>query len=233
MNFNIVDESGMTADELETTRLALIEYLKPLAPWNFGDSEFTIGAGDGVPIYITKRKRILSKGRFLSGYHTVENGQPVIYVNPKADRFGYFRKGKAAVPAVPARKLGFGIYTKPRPAVPARPDTIRAGQLLIVAHEVIETICDPMVDNYSQPDSLGRKWLIEVADPVHGVYYNEVINGVNCVLPDTVLPSFYDVNGQAPYSVANAPKAPFTIPIKTGYANEVIFINGVRTFKRI
>jgi hypothetical protein len=230
MNFTIKDESGMTATELEITRLAIIEYLKPLSPWGFGDSEITIN-GEGVPIYITKRNRILSKGRFLSGYHTVENGEPVIYVNPKSDRFGYFRAGKAAIPARPARKVGLVTFNA-RPAVPARAGTVRAGQLSIIAHEVIETLGNPLIQNYSKPDELGRIILKEIADPVHGQNYNVVINGVNCILPNTCLPNWYELGSSAPYDVMGYCKKPFQLAPK-GYANEVIFTNGVRSFKRI
>lgn len=232
MDFNIIDESGMTNTELEVTRQAIIEYLKPLAPWNFGDSKITIGAGDGVPIYITKRNRMRSGFVFLSGYHTHENGKPVIYINPKTDKFGYYRAGKPMVLAVPARKLAFGVYTKPRPAVPARPGTIRGGQLSTICHEISETLGDPLIQTYSSPDEQGRILLREITDPVHGQNYNVVINGINCVLPNTCLPNWYELGSTAPYDVMGWCTKPFQLAPK-GYANEVIFTDGVRSFKRI
>lgn len=232
MEFNLCDESGMTADELETTRLALIEYLKPLAPWNFGECQITVGAGDGVPIYITKRKRIVSGMRYLSGYHTVdENGKPVIYINPKTDKFGYFRAGRVGRPAVPARKVGL-ITLKARPAVPARPDYYRAGQLSTIAHEISETLGDPLIQTYSNPDEFGRILLKEITDPVHGQNYNVVINKINCILPNTCLPNWYELGSPAPYDVMGWCTKPFQLAPK-GYANQVIITDGIRTFKRV
>lgn len=211
MKFNLVDESGMTQAELETTRLAILEYLKPLAPWNFGDVAVSIG-GDDVPIYITKRNRKLG----IKGYHTVENGQPVIYVAPTTERFGYFKAGKAMVPAVPARKVGLVTF-RARPAVPARPDTIRGGQLSTVCHEIIEVLGDPLLQTLSNPDALGHKYLREVADPVAGQYYNKIIGGVNCVLPNTCLPNWYELGSKAPFDVMNYCTAPFQLAPR-GYA---------------
>jgi hypothetical protein len=211
MNFTIKDESGMTASELETTRLAIIEYLKPLSPWGFGHSEITIN-GEGVPIYITKRNRHLG----IKGFHTVENGLPAIYVVPTTERFGYFHAGKAAVPAVPARKVA-GVTLRARPAVPARPDTIRGGQLSTICHEVIEVLGDPLLQTLSNPDALGRKYLREIADPVAGEYYNKVIGGVNCVLPNTCLENWYNLGSSAPYDVMKTRKAPFELAPR-GYA---------------
>lgn len=244
MNFVIKDESGMTQDELETTRLAIIEYLKLLTPWNFGDSEITISQGDGVPVYITNRNRIISGLRYLSGYHSVENGSPVIYINPKRDRFGYFRAGKPAVPAVPAtpyiparKVLGITIPARPpkvaRAAIPARPDIMRGGQLSTIAHEVSETLANPFILNYSNPDEQGRIILKEIVDPVHGQNYRQVINGVNCILPNTCYPNWYEVGSPAPYDVLGLITKPFQLAPKTGYANEVIMSNIGRIFKRI
>ena len=211
MNFSIKDESGMTQAELEIYVLALAKYMEPLAPWGFGECKFSIG-GDGIPIYITKRNRKLG----IAGYHAVENGKPVIYVLPRTDRFGYFRKGAPAKPYVPARKIG--TFTLPaRPAVPAKPDTLRPAQLSTVAHEVAEVLGDPLIQTYSSPDSLGRKYLREITDPIHGFVYNEVINGVNCILPINALPNWYELGSEGPYDTAGWAKAPFQKAPK-GYA---------------
>lgn len=233
----------MTATELEVTRQALLEYLKPLAPWNFGECKITIGAGDGVPIYITKRNRILSGFSYLSGYHTVENGKPVIYINPKTDRFGYFRAGRVGKPAapatpyVPARKIGlFTLPARPakvaRAAIPATPDTLRGGQLSTIAHEISETLGDPLIVTYSKPDEFGRILLKEITDPVHGLHYRIIVNGINCILPNTCLPNWYELDSPAPYDVMNWCKKPFQLAPK-GYANQVVITDGVRKFVRI
>lgn len=204
MNFSIRDESGMTQAELEIYALALAKYMGPLAPWGFGECKFSIG-GDDVPIYITKRNRKLG----IAGYHTVENGnKPVIYIAPRTDRFGFFKAGKPAVPAVPARKIG-AITLRARPAVAARPAQIRGGQLATVAHEVAEVLGDPLIATYSNPDALGHKYLREITDPMHGLYYREVINGVDCILPINVLPNWYELDSQGPYDTAGWSKAPF------------------------
>ena len=212
MNFQILDESGMTPADLETTRLALIEYLKPLAPWNFGECQVTVGAGDGVPIYITKRNRKIT----AAGFHTVENGKPVIYIAPVTDRFGYFLAGKPAKPFVPAKKIGT-FTLRARPAVPATPDTMRGGQLATICHEVIETLMDAGIDTYSSPDALGHNLLVEVADPVHGQYYKVVVNGINCILPNAVLPNWYKMGSTLPYDVMGWCIAPF-VKSPRGYA---------------
>lgn len=212
MNFDLVDESGMTADELETTRLAILEYLKPLKPWNFGSSQISIRSGEGVPVYITKRNRRIT----AKGFHTVENNKPVIYVAPTTERFGYFKPGKPMVPAVPARKIG-AITLKARPAVPARPDTIRDGQLATICHEIVEVLADPLIKTTSNPDSLGHNYLREIADPVAGLYYHKLINGVECVLPNTVLPNWYELGSLPPYDVMLFCTAPFQKAPK-GYA---------------
>jgi len=197
MNFTIKDESGMTASELETTRLAIIEYLKALSPWNFGDSEITIN-GDGVPIYITTRKAKIG----TLGYHNVENGKPAIYVYPRPIKFGRYRPPVAAI----ASKT-IGSYTrKPKPAVPAY---YAAGQISTIAHEVAEVLGNPLVTTQSNPDSLGHNYLREITYPVHGIYYKVTVNGIDCVLPDTVLPNWYELGSSAPYDVTGYCTAPF------------------------
>jgi hypothetical protein len=212
MNFTIKDESGMTATELEITRLVIIEYLKPLSPWNFGNSEITIN-GEGVPIYITKRNRHLG----IKGFHTVSvEGNSEIYVVPTTERFGFFKAGKPMVPAVPARKVA-GVSLRARPAVPARPDTIRGGQLSTICHEVIEVLGDPLLQTLADADSSGHQYLREIADPVAGQYYNKVINGINCILPNTCLPNWYKLGATPPYDVMGYCVAPFQRAPK-GYA---------------
>jgi len=215
MNFYIVDESGMTADELETTRLAILEYLGPLKPWNFGKSEVSVGVPVPsqtsylevlVPIYITKRKRRLT----AAGYHTVENGVPTIYVVPRANKFGTYYAPK---PAVPAKKIGT-FTLRARPVTPAK---FIAGQLATICHEVAEVLGDPLVKTISNPDSLGHNYLREITDPVHGIYYKATVKGVNCVLPDTVLPNWYELGSNPPYDVMLYCTAPFQKAPK-GYA---------------
>lgn len=206
MNFNLIDESGMTANDLEITRLAVIEYLKPLAPWGFGNCSVTVGAADGVPVYITKRKRKLT----AAGYHAVENGLPVIYVAPRANLFGTYRPAK---PVVPAKKIGT-FTLRARPAVA---EYLLSGQLATICHEIAEVLGDPLIATKSNPDSLGHNYLREITDPVHGQCYNVVIKSVNCVLPNTVLPNWYELGSAKPYDVMGWCTEPFQKAPK-GYA---------------
>ena len=232
MNFNLIDESGMTAADLETNRLALLKYLEPLRSWEFGQSQVTVGAGDGVPIYITKRNQHLT----AAGYHTVEHGKPAIYIFPKADHFGNFTAGKPAKPFVPARKIGT-FTLRARPAVPATPDTMRGGQLATICHEVAEVLGDPLIQTLANPDAQGRRLLREITDPVHKLYYKIVVNGVNCILPNTVLPNWYELGSAKPYDVMGWCSAPFQLAVvggvTTGYAYFVTTVNGVTTYTKV
>ena len=180
-----------------------------------------------VPIYITKRNRKIG----IAGFHTVENGIPAIYVVPRTDRLGYFHKGTPAKPYVPARKIG-AITLKARPAVPARPDTVRSGKLSTIAHEVAEVLGDPLIQTLSNTDSLGHPYLREITDPVHGLCYNLVVNGFNCILPDTCLPNWYEQGSMYPYDVMGWCVAPFQKSPR-GYAYWVKFTNGIRSFVRV
>ena len=80
-----------------------------------------------------------------------------------------------------------------------------------------EMLCDPFIQTVSATDKQGRKWLVEVCDHVFGNYFVLNKNGVDCVLPDVTTPSFYDVNGRAPYDLMNKATAPFTLT-QQGYA---------------
>jgi hypothetical protein len=104
----------------------------------------------------------------------------------------------------------FGVYKKPfilkgRQINPAR---MRSGLISVVAHEVSEMIVSPLMDNFTLPDSAGKSWRVEVCDPVLGAYYYEAVDGVDCVFPDFVLPSFWDVKASGPYSYLGTAKAP-------------------------
>lgn len=82
---------------------------------------------------------------------------------------------------------------------------------------------DPLIQTLADPDSQGHRYLREIADPVHGQYYNVLVNGVNCILPNTCLPNWYKLDSSAPYDVMNYCTAPFQ-KAPRGYAywrNEV------------
>jgi len=204
MNFCIVDETGLSADELKTLSLGATDHiLSYVNAWKFPTTSLRVGVLSAldIPIYITTRNRRTN----AAGFHCVENGKPAIYVLPNTafNRYGTWRK------ALIQRLTGKVIL----------PEYKREGTLSVLCHEVAEVLGDPLVKTVSTPDKNGHQWLVEIADPVVGFPYMKVINGHNCVFPDIAFPSFYDVNGLAPYSIAKSPKAPFTIPDPTkGYA---------------
>lgn len=195
MNFCIVDEIGLTQDEIKTLALGASDHLLAYASqWKFSASirSGVLSASD-VPIYITNRNRRVG----ASGYHCYENGKPAIYVLPNTayNRYGTWRKALLGL-------LGKVIL----------PEYKREGTLTTICHEVAEVLSDPLVTTLSAPDSQGRRWLVEIADPVMGFTYMKVINGHKCIFPDIVFPGFYDFNSTKPLSIMNTPTAPFTIP---------------------
>jgi len=136
------------------------------------------------------------------GYHEVLNGQPIAYI--RADSFataplGKFRKG-----------LSF------RGKVISK-DRYQEGTALVVFHEVIEMLVDPQIMNLSDPDSKGRRWLLEPADHVRGAMYKITAkDGRDVIAPDWTLPAFYKLDTKAPYSYLNSVTTPFTLT-PTGY----------------
>lgn len=220
MNFSIQDESHFTSNELLTIKEAVEEFgNKDLAGWKFGTITCTIGnlqKGD-VPIYITKRNR----KPFASAYHTVENGKPAIYVLPRVsiNRFGFYS------PAQPSRKIG--IFTRP-----ARKEVKDAGMITSLLHEVAEVLGDPLLNTESAPDSLGRRYHQEIADPVFGINYVKKINGINCVFPAVVLPNWYLLGSTAPYDTAGYCTAPFQKSPK-GYAYWVKIVGKVKSLVKV
>ena len=204
MNFCIVNESGLVPDEIKTLVLGATDHALRYAPaWKFDVVTVTTGTPTttDIPCYITTRARKTG----ANGYHNFEGGKPAIYVLPNTayNRFGTWRK------ALIMKFTGKLIL----------PEYKREGTLTVLCHEIAEVLGDPLIKTLSTEDKNGHQWLVEIADPVVGFPYMKVINGHNCIFPDIAFPSFYDVNGLAPYSIANSPKAPFTIPDPTkGYA---------------
>ena len=136
------------------------------------------------------------------GYHEVLNGQPIAYI--RADSFataplGKFRKGLSFKGKVISK------------------DRYQEGTALVVFHEVIEMLVDPQIMNLSDPDSKGRRWLLEPADHVRGAMYKITArDGRDVIAPDWTLPAFYKLDEKAPYSYLNSVTTPFTLT-PTGY----------------
>lgn len=202
MNIALVNEAKLPGSDISTfakaVQIAASEFAKA---WGLEQPVIHVGAISDTNdwrIYITNRNRYTG----AKGYHRVENGIPVAYCSPQAS----------------INKL-YGTYTKP---IMSRgkvlfPEKCRDGLITVIVHEVIEMLADARIDTFSEPDAQGRKWLIEPADPVVGINYMISLDGKSVILPDFVYPSFYKKDGVAPLDKCGHVKAPFAIPIKTGY----------------
>ena len=159
---------------------------------------------DGV-IYLTERNRKAS----AKGYHTVEGIVPVGYCSLKASGSIFGRVHRPLV----VRGKTYGKFS-----------FLGMGLVGVVAHELAEIIADPKIQTVAKNlDSQMRRWLVEIADPVAKNYllFTDPATKTDVVLPDVVTRSFYDLQGKAPYSLAHAVSAPFTLGIG-GYAFEVL-----------
>ena len=90
----------------------------------------------------------------------------------------------------------------------------------MLVHEIMEMIADAHINTYSSQDACNESWLVEVCDHVSGNYIIEQINSIVAVLPDATLPSYYDLNGVAPFDLSGTSKTPFDTnsPSFYGYA---------------
>ena len=170
---------------------------KVTSTYNLEPAVLTTGSVvNGTTILLTER---LPKGLVLQpgqrralAYRVVENGQPIVYAS-------YRSSGRL-----------FGVYVKPwyLKGILKTKARMRNGYITVLAHELSEMLVAPLLDQFTMPDSAGKSWRKEVCDPVLGAYYFENVNGQDCVFPDFVLPTFWDVNGKAPYSYMGTAKAP-------------------------
>ena len=200
MNIRLINEAGIAETDF-TTIVTAVKYFVPLVTkaWAMPASSIIAGGtpekGDWI-IYVTERKR--STG--ATGYHTFENGVPVAYCSPKA-----------------AGRL-FGTYSRPlivkgKTIVPPR---YTSGLITTICHELAEMLCDPQIQTLSPIDTHNRHWLVEVCDHCFGSYSVFTVGTIKCILPDVTTPSFYNLQGTAPFSILGAATAPFTMTPK-GY----------------
>lgn len=118
-----------------------------------------------------------------AGYHTLAGDQPVAHVFAKTITDG----GGGILTA----GEGFAVYCVAQ----------------VLSHEICETFVDPKVQELAD-DFASHAWIIEVGDVVNENGY--LIDGVQ--MSDFALPSFFDPNGAAPYSYADIPPSPFSLP---------------------
>ncbi len=199
MKIQLVNDAKIAENDFHTLVVAS-EYFANIVAKAWGQSAVTVSqdAGDWT-LYVTDLHRHLG----AAGYHTVENGKPVAYVSPKS-----------------CGVQVFGQYT-PSKYLKSIKKTIAeryvSGLITVICHEIAEVMCDPDIATLSSKDASGRTWLVEVGDHAFGGFFNKTFFGKLCVFPDITTPAFYDLNGKAPFSIANLLTGPFKMSPK-GYA---------------
>ena len=204
---NLVNESKLLADkDAQALGVALKTFVSQVChAWNINDVVVTQSPAR-VPsawnVCIVDKFPNPAMGAIALGYHETLNGVPISYIRAGTYRtapLGRFRKGLTVKGKI------------------IRQDRYQEGTAAIVFHEVVEMLVDPLIGFYKTSPS-GKSWVVEPADHVKGNYYRIDGGGVDVIAPDWTEPSFYDVNGKAPYSFMNIPTAPFTMtPQGYGY----------------
>lgn len=198
----LVNEARIDPKEFEELASDTEAFIPEFAiPWEFGQVDVTV-SNTAVPgawnVFIGNKDRHPG----AAGWHDKDaTGTPFARILPgtSRNRFGTYRPARSF-----RGRVLWGEYT-------------RAGTLGVICHEVAEMLGDPLLETVSMPDHSGHQWLREIADPVYGVNFARLVNGRMVVYPDIVLPSFYDLAGVGPYSIANSVTGPFTIISKAGY----------------
>ena len=165
---------------------------------------------DAVAVLATAKPdmivNITDKNRHVGayGYHTVENGVPISYCSPRAISriYGHY------TPAFYTKQLKV-LGKVIRPAKLIHGELVTQGLITVILHETFEMLADAHIDKLSKPDSKGRTWLIEVCDHTSGQYSVDTVNGNVYVIPNSTLPSYYDLKGKAPYDLLGKLKTPF------------------------
>ena len=162
--------------------------------------------------YITDRNR--HTGAY--GYHEVERGMPVAYISPSAllhKVYGYYAPPRYSL-AIKSKGV---VITPAKLRTPAR---YEEGIVTVLVHECLEMLADAHVDKVSAPDACNEEWLLEPCDHVSGDYIIEQVGPIIAVLPNATLPSYYQLNGVAPFDLNNLSKTPFDTnsPSFYGYA---------------
>lgn len=199
----LVTTDSIPAVDLGNCVEALNQVLAMWAPaWGIATTAVLTSPKPDMVIRITDTNR--HKGAY--GYHTVEAGVPTSYCSPRAigRTYGHY------TPAfwTKAKKNLLGKVTTP--ATMIHGELFTEGLVSVIIHEALEMLADAHIDTYSKPDLQGRDWLVEVCDHMSGFYSTLKVNGNVCVIPNATLPSYYDLNGKAPYDLFKKVSTPFS-----------------------
>ena len=174
--------------------------------WNLGRVTLTQDATIKCDMKIRVTDQFRHTG--AKGYHGVDaNGIPTAFCSPSASLNKLFG---GYTPPILSRILRF----KGKVLYPAK---LKSGLTDIIQHEAVEMLADPLVKTLSSPDGNSHCWLVEPADPVDGVFDMQVVDGKQIIFCDFVFSNYYQLGSTGPWDFSGAVKAPFTIPIKSGY----------------
>ncbi len=174
--------------------------------WNLG----TVTLTQDATIKCDMKIRVTDQFRHTGakGYHGVDiSGIPTAFCSPSASLNKLFGSYTAPILSRILRFKGKILY----------PAKLKSGLTDIIQHEAVEMLADPLIKNLSSPDVNGHRWLVEPADPVDGVFDMQVVDDKQVIFCDFVFPNYYELGSTGPWDFAGAVKAPFTIPVKTGY----------------
>ena len=88
---------------------------------------------------------------------------------------------------------------------------------VVVSHEILETLGDPAANRWAD-NGRGQEVAIEMCDVVESYFYD--IDGVS--VSDFTLQSFFDPEGQPPYSYLNKPGAPMVAASAGGADYQIV-----------
>lgn len=77
-------------------------------------------------------------------------------------------------------------------------------------HEMFETLVDPLINDWVLMED-GRFLAKEACDPVQAHVLKERLGSDDILLSNAVLPSYFDVNGKAPFDLMKLLKQPFEL----------------------
>ena len=208
----LIDEVGVALVDMRNLVIAAQHYADLVAKaWNCEPVTVSTTPSKGAwNIYLTERLR----ARTSKGHHNVDKatGLPFAWVSSASvggKPYGTYLKEHITKPLV----VG-GVTMRPSRI---RPAVYRDGIISIICDELGEMMIDPILKTFSAPDSMGRSWLVEISAHCYGKFFALTIAGKVCVFHDFTLPSYYDLNGKAPFTFNNALRAPFE-RTRTSYA---------------